>query len=114
MSCLLLVLMAPQTRAAVRATTVKGADSGQETSSFTLDGKITQAESGKFTVNTEDNILFHVRYDDKTEIKRADGTDGSAKDLRVGVSVHVVGDLEESGEIAATKIKLQAKDSNQT
>ena len=86
------------------------AASAQGASTFTLEGKITEAESGKLTVNTEENILFHVRYDDKTEIKRADGSEGSAKDLKVGARVHVVGDLEESGEISASKIVLQGKE----
>jgi Domain of unknown function (DUF5666) len=82
--------------------------SSQESSPFTVQGKITKAETGKFTVNTGENILFHVRYDDKTEITRADGSAGSGKDLQVGVWVEVRGDLEESGEIAAVTIKLQA------
>ena len=82
----------------------------QDASRFSLQGKINKVEAGKFTVNTEDNILFHVRYDDKTAITRADGSAGSSKDLRAGVVVQVEGDLEESGEIAATTIKLQEKE----
>jgi Domain of unknown function (DUF5666) len=81
--------------------------SAQDSSRFSLQGKITKVEAGKFTVNTGENILFHVRYDDKTEITRADGSKGSEKDLRAGVWVEVEGDLEESGEIAAATIKLQ-------
>lgn len=81
--------------------------SSQDSSRFTLQGKITKVESGKLTVNTEENILFHVRYDDKTEITRADGSAGSEKDLRAGLWVEVEGNLEESGEIAAATIKLQ-------
>ncbi len=77
-------------------------------SSFTLEGKVVRLEGNKFTVGTEDNIVFHVRYTDKTEFRRADGSEGSAKDLRVGVFVHVLGDLAESGEITATKITLSA------
>jgi hypothetical protein len=94
------------------ASTRRFAASAQDASTFTLNGKITEAEAGKLTVNTEENILFHVRYDDKTEIKRADGSEGSAKDLKVGAQVHVVGDLEESGEISASKIVLQDKEPN--
>ena len=82
----------------------------QDASPFSLQGKITKLEAGKFTVNTEENILFHVRYDDKTEITRADGSAGSEKDLRPGVWVEVKGNLEESGEIAAASIKLQGKE----
>lgn len=84
--------------------------SSQDESRFTLQGKINKVEAGKFTVNTEENILFHVRYDEKTSITRADGSAGSSKDLRVGVVVEVEGDLEESGEIRAVTIKLQEKE----
>jgi hypothetical protein len=82
----------------------------QDASPFSLQGKITKVEAGKFTVNTEENILFHIRYDDKTEITRADGSAGSEKDLRPGVWVQVKGNLEESGEIAAATIKVQGKE----
>ena len=81
-------------------------EASQDSSPFSLQGKITKAEAGKFTVNTEENILFHIRYDDKTAITRADGTAGSSKDLRAGVWVGIRGDLEESGEIAAATIKI--------
>lgn len=57
-------------------------------------------------MNTEDNILFHVRYDDKTTFTRTDGSAGSDKDLKYGVWVRVRGNLEESGEIAATTVML--------
>jgi Domain of unknown function (DUF5666) len=107
-----MLFRAPQLRA-FQNTARRAALSAQDASSFTLDGKITQAESGKLTINTEENILFHVTYGDKTEIKRADGSEGSAKDLKVGARVHVVGDLQESGEIAASSIKLQEQDSKQ-
>jgi hypothetical protein len=75
---------------------------------FTLEGKITQHTAGKLTVSTEENIIFHVRYSDKTEIKRQDGSAGSEKDLRVGVMIHVDGDLGESGEISAQRIVIEA------
>lgn len=74
---------------------------------FTLDGKITEHTPGKLTVSTEENIIFHVRYTDKTEIKHQDGSAGSEKDLRVGVMIHVDGDLSDSGEINAQKIEIQ-------
>jgi|SRR5579864_149660 len=76
---------------------------------FTLDGKITEHTAGKLTVSTEENIIFHVRYTDKTEIKHQDGGAASEKDLSVGVKIHVDGDLNDSGEIAAQKIEIQTE-----
>jgi hypothetical protein len=107
-SSFLLLLAIPRAASAVL---LDAPSPGQDASRFTLDGKIAEAEAGKFTINTQDNILFHVRYDDKTEIKRADGSEGSAKDLRAGAQVHVVGDLQENGEIAASRIVLKENDS---
>ncbi len=78
-----------------------------QATNFTLEGKITQHSPGKLTVNTGENIVFHVRYDEKTEIKRPDGSAGSAKDFRVGAKVKVEGDLTESGEVVAQKIEIQ-------
>jgi hypothetical protein len=78
-------------------------------SSFTLEGKVTQVVKDKLTVSTEENIIFHVRVDDKTDIKRDDGSPGSAKDLHAGIRVKVAGDLEESGEIKAQKIEIEPK-----
>jgi len=78
---------------------------------FTLEGKITSLSPGKLTVASEENMLFHVRYDDKTEIKKPDGSPGTAKDLRVGLQVAIAGDLAESGEITAKKIEIQAQSS---
>ncbi len=74
---------------------------------FTVEGKITRQSPGKFTISTEANIIFHVRYDEKTEIHRSDGSKGSSKDLQVGIKVRVDGELTESGEIVAQKIELQ-------
>lgn len=74
---------------------------------FTLEGKVTKLEHEKFVVSTEENIIFHVRYTDKTAIQQADGTSASEKDLRVGITVRVEGDLSESGEIVAKKIQIQ-------
>lgn len=73
---------------------------------FTLQGKITQHTGEKLTVNTEGNIVFRVTYNDKTEITQADGSAGTSKDLRVGRTIHVAGDLQESGEIIAHKIEV--------
>jgi hypothetical protein len=74
---------------------------------FTVEGKINTLDQNKLTLNTEENILFHVRYDDKTEFKSDDGGPASSKDLRVGLRIKVEGDLTESGEIVAQKIEIQ-------
>jgi Domain of unknown function (DUF5666) len=97
-------------RATAQSTPAGSLVSAQDSSSFSLQGKITKLEAGKFAVNTEENILFHVRYDDKTSITRPDGSAGTEKDLKTGAWVKVRGDLEESGEIAATTIKLLDKE----
>lgn len=81
----------------------------QETMNFTVEGKITQHTGQRLTINTEGNIIFRVVYSEKTSITRKDGSAGSAKDLRVGVRVHVDGDLTESGEIIAQKITIQSE-----
>jgi hypothetical protein len=75
-------------------------------SNFTLEGKVTQKSEGKLTVSTEENIIFHVRYDEKTDIRLKDGGQGSDKDLKTGLKVRVEGDLSESGDIVARKIML--------
>jgi hypothetical protein len=77
---------------------------------FTVEGKITRLSQSKFTLNSEENMVFHVRYDDKTEIKRQDGNSASAKDLRVGLKVKVDGDLTESGEIVAHRIVIESSE----
>lgn len=82
-----------------------------QSSNFTLEGKVTQHSTGKVTVSTGENIVFHVRYDEKTNIKRQDGSAGSAKDFRTGSRVKVEGELTESGEVVAQKIEIQ-QDSN--
>lgn len=83
-----------------------------EVSGFTVEGKISKVEAGKFTVSTEENIIFHVRYDDKTEIKHPDGSAATSKEFRVGAHVKAAGEFTDSGEIAAKKIEIQpAKDS---
>jgi len=78
-----------------------------QATNFTLDGKINSLDHNKLTVHTEENIIFHVSYDDKTEFKSDDGSPASSKDLRVGLKIHVDGDLTESGEIVAQKIILE-------
>ena len=76
---------------------------------FTLEGKINKQSPGKLTISGEGNIIFHVAYNDKTEIKQKDGGSASAKDLRVGMTVRVEGDLTESGEVIAHKIEIQSE-----
>ena len=84
----------------------KSLRAGQEMN-FTLEGKINSIDHNKLTVHTEENIIFHVSYNDKTEFKSDDGSPASSKDLRVGLKIHVEGDLTESGEIVAQKIVLE-------
>lgn len=93
---------------ALTSSRVAGAGpSAKPQSNFTVEGKITQQTEGKLTVSTEENMVFHVRYDDKTEIKLKDGAQGSAQDLKKGLKVRVEGDLTESGEIVAQKIQIE-------
>jgi hypothetical protein len=75
-------------------------------SNFTLEGKVAQKSEGKLTVSTEDNIIFHVHYDEKTDIRLKDGTRGADKDLKTGLKVRVQGEFSESGEILAHKIQV--------
>ena len=76
-------------------------------SNFDLEGKITQQSKGKLTVDTGQGILFHVTYDDKTNIVRADSSAGSEQDLKVGVKIHAIGELQDSGEIKAQRIEIE-------
>jgi hypothetical protein len=76
-------------------------------SGFTLEGKISKVEAGKFTVSTEENIIFHVSYNDKTEIKHQDGSPATSKEIRVGAHVKAAGEFTESGEIAAKTIEIE-------
>jgi hypothetical protein len=74
---------------------------------FVLEGKITRKVQDKLTVNTGQNILFTVRYSDKTEIKKSDDSAASPDDLKVGIKIRVMGELTESGEVLAARIILQ-------
>jgi Domain of unknown function (DUF5666) len=78
-----------------------------DASGFTVEGKISKVEKGKFTVSTEENIIFHVVYDDKTEIKFPDGSAATSKEFRLGARVKAEGEFNDSGEIAAKKIEIQ-------
>ena len=80
---------------------------GQD-SDFTLEGKITDKTGNKLTVSTGENIIFHVVYTDKTDIRKKDGTAGSGADLHTGVTISVAGSLAESGEITANKINIES------
>lgn len=86
-------------------------DAALQAMSFALEGKITHHTAGKLTVSTEENIIFHVNYGEKTEIKRHDGSQGSEKDLRVGIRIKVAGDLAESGEVEAQRIEIEPESS---
>jgi hypothetical protein len=104
----LLLLNSPSTLLAARLPgPVPSVPALSQAMNFTVEGKISKLSPGKFTISTEENIIFHVRYDDKTEIKQQDGSPGSSKDLRVGVSVRIEGELTESGEIIAQRIYLK-------
>lgn len=74
---------------------------------FTTEGKITRLTPGGFTINAEQNIIFRVRYDEKTQVKLKDGSSGTGKDLRLGQVVQVDGDLAETGEILAQRIAVK-------
>ncbi|HZO99960.1 MAG TPA: DUF5666 domain-containing protein [Terriglobia bacterium] len=77
-----------------------------QASGFTVEGKITERAPGKLTINSEENMLFHILYDDKTEIKQKDGKAGSPADLKVGTKVRVEGDFNDAGAIKARTITL--------
>lgn len=79
---------------------------GQNTS-FNLEGKINSLSAGKLTVSTQENIIFHVTYNDKTEIHRKDGSAGSAKDLTVGEEIKIAGELTPTGVIEAHRIDVE-------
>lgn len=78
---------------------------------FTLQGKITDKSAGKLTISSGENMIFHVLYNDKTEIRKKDGSLGAANDLHIGLTIMAEGDLAESGEITAKKITIQPEGS---
>lgn len=100
---ILICLVASAMSLSVRLTQALAAP---QNSPFDLNGTIHDASKGKFTVDSGQGIFFHVAYDDKTAIVRADGTAGSAEDLKVGATVHVAGDLSETGEVKAARIEI--------
>ena len=80
----------------------------RQESNFDLEGTISKLSAGKLTVDQGQGIFFRVAYDEKTTIAKEGGSPGSEKDFRVGLRVHVVGDLQDSGEIKAQKIEIVA------
>lgn len=78
-----------------------------QNSQFTLEGKITSLTAGKATVSTQDNIIFHVAYDEKTQIHHKDGSAASAKDLAAGETIQVKGMLTPEGIIEAQQIEIE-------
>ena len=107
---LLLVLLVSSPRWAADSGVGARTPTAWQEMNFTLEGKISKLSPGKLTVSGEGNIIFHVAYNDKTEIKRQDGSAGTPKDFQVGTRIHVEGDLQESGEIVAQRIAIQAED----
>lgn len=79
-------------------------------SNFDLEGPISKQVPGKLTIDQGQGIFFRVVYDDKTAIVKDDGSSGSEKDLKIGLRVHVVGDLQASGEIKAARIEIEPKE----
>lgn len=80
-------------------------------SNFDLSGTIAKQSPGRLMVDTGQGIFFRVSWTEATSIVRADGNSGSGQDLKVGVKVHVLGELEESGEVKARRIEIQGEES---
>ena len=78
---------------------------------FTVEGKITEKTEGKLTISSGENIIFHILYNDKTEIRKKDGSLGNPQDLHTGLKVMIAGDLAENGEITAKKIEIEGEGS---
>lgn len=87
---------------------VRPSPAQQGGSNFDLEGKISERSKNRLTVDTGQGILFHVTFDDKTSIVRADSSAGSEADLKVGVKIHAIGELQDSGDIQAQKIEIEA------
>lgn len=79
----------------------------QPETGFNLEGKITESTAGKLTISEQDNIVFHVSYNDKTQIYRKDGSAGTAQDLKVGEKIKVEGELNPAGLVEARRIDLE-------
>ncbi|HLI29932.1 MAG TPA: DUF5666 domain-containing protein [Terriglobia bacterium] len=79
----------------------------QGSTNFGLEGKITRQAPGKLTVSSQDNMIFHVTYNQQTKIYLKDGSAGSAKDLKVGIQIRVDGSLNPQGVVEARRISLE-------
>lgn len=79
----------------------------QQGAGFNLEGKITEHTAGKLTVSGQDNMVFHVAYDEKTQIHRKDGSAGTPQDLKVGETIKVEGELNPAGLVEAHRIDLE-------
>lgn len=79
----------------------------QGSTGFNLEGKITDVSTGKLTVSTQDNIIFHVTYGKQTKIYRKDGSTGTPSDLTVGARIRVSGELSPAGAIRARRINIE-------
>ena len=86
--------------------TVSSVRTPQE-SNFDLEGPISKLAAGQLTVDQGQGIFFRVAYDDKTTVSKDDGSPGSEKDFKLGVRVHVIGDLQDSGVVKAQKIEIE-------
>ncbi|MGH9358478.1 MAG: DUF5666 domain-containing protein [Terriglobia bacterium] len=91
----------------VQASVPPARASQQSGTNFGLEGKITKQSPGKLTVNSQDNMIFHVTYDNQTKITRKDGSAGSAADLVIGAQIRVDGSLDPQGVLEARRINLE-------
>lgn len=79
----------------------------QNESNFGIEGKITKASPGKLTINSQDNMLFHITYGPQTQIKLKDGSAGTAADLKPGVVIRADGSLDPQGVLQARRISVE-------
>jgi hypothetical protein len=105
----LLLCTVPFSRTVLSSTPSAVPTSFAQDMNFTLEGKITEKTANKLTVSGGDNVIFHVLYNDKTEIRKKDGSPGTVQDLHIGLTISVAGDLAESGEITAKKIDIEGE-----
>jgi Domain of unknown function (DUF5666) len=78
-----------------------------DSTNFTLEGKISDQSPGKLTVDTGGQMIFHVTYDKNTTIHKKDGSAGTSSDLVAGAKVKVDGALNNSGVVEAREIDLE-------
>lgn len=104
--CVLLLICQPLIEIKALAGEPTRALPGPQATNFTLEAKITRHEAGKLIVSPNEDTIFQVRYDEKTVIKRPDGSAGSSKDFRVGLKIKIEGELTDAGVVLARKIEL--------